>query len=75
MHRVVTAIAGFVLLSCPLAAQVASGTITVLAEDATQAVVPGAGVSVTNRNTGLTRTGDTNAGGESTATFLRKSSL
>jgi hypothetical protein len=50
--------------------QVASGTISVVAEDSTQAVVPGASVSVTNRNTGLTRTGQTDGRGEFLAPFL-----
>src|SRR5262245_46441409 len=61
-----------VLMMCvsSLSGQVSTGTITVLAEDATQAVVPGAAVTVTNKNTGLTRTGTTDARGEFVAPFL-----
>ena len=45
------------ILLCPWLgmAQIASGTISVVAEDSTKAVVPSAAVSVANKNTGLTR--------------------
>lgn len=58
------------LCASSLIAQVSSGTINVVAEDSTQAVVPGATVTVTNKNTGLTRTGQTGPRGEFQATFL-----
>ncbi|MBK5293099.1 MAG: TonB-dependent receptor [Acidobacteriia bacterium] len=62
---------GLVLLyPAAMLAQVSSGTISVLAEDSTQAVVAGAAVSVRNNNTGLTRTGQTGARGDFLATFL-----
>src|SRR5262245_42988195 len=50
--------------------QVSSGTVNVIAEDSTQAVIPGASVTVMNKNTGLTRTGQTGPRGEFQATFL-----
>lgn len=50
--------------------QVATGTISVIAEDTSRAVVPGASVSVTNNNTGLSRTGQTDARGEFLAPFV-----
>jgi hypothetical protein len=58
------------LVASTVAAQVSSGTINVVAEDSTQAVVPNATVIVTNKNTGLTRTGQTGPQGEFQATFL-----
>ncbi|MEJ7609418.1 MAG: carboxypeptidase-like regulatory domain-containing protein, partial [Bryobacteraceae bacterium] len=60
----------FVLVSTVLMAQIASGTISVVAEDSTGAVIPNATVAVTNKNTGLTRTGPTSANGEFLAPFL-----
>lgn len=51
-------------------AQTSSGTINVIAEDSTQAIVQDASVSVTNKGTGLTRSGSTAARGEYQATFL-----
>jgi hypothetical protein len=57
-------------LTLPAAAQTASGTINVVAEDTTQAVVPEAAVAVTNKRTGLTRSGNTGPRGEFIATFL-----
>lgn len=50
--------------------QTATGTINVIAEDSTQAVVPNASVTVTNKATGLARTGSTGERGEFQATFL-----
>ena len=41
--------------------QTATGTISVVAEDSTQAVVPSATVTVTNKGTGLTRQGPATA--------------
>jgi hypothetical protein len=70
LRSLAVAVTGVLVLSSSLAGQVSSGTINVLAEDATQAIVPGASVTVTNRNTGLTRTGQTDARGEFMATFL-----
>ena len=51
-------------------AQTATGTINVVAADGTQAVVQSAVVTVTNKGTGLTRTGSTGERGEFQATFL-----
>ena len=51
-------------------AQTSSGTINVIAEDSTQAIVQDASVTVTNKGTGLTRSGSTAARGEYQATFL-----
>lgn len=50
--------------------QMATGTINVVAEDTTKGIVPGAAVSVTNKNTGLSRTGATDQRGEFSAPFL-----
>jgi len=61
-------IAGLVAL--PAAGQTASGTINVISEDSTQAVVPNATVTVTNKGTGLARSGSAGARGEFIATFL-----
>jgi hypothetical protein len=58
-------------LSCINAiAQTATGTISVIAEDTTQAVVQNATVTVTNKGTGLTRSGSSGDRGEFQATFL-----
>src|SRR5262245_39379317 len=54
-----TLLAILLLAPCSIWGQIATGTISVIAEDPTQAVVPGAAVSVTNKNTGLTRRGQT----------------
>ena len=58
------------LTPCVATAQVASGTINVVAEDSSGAVVPGATVTVTNINTGLSRTGQSDQQGEFIAPFL-----
>ena len=58
------------LLSLAAHAQTATGTISVVAEDSSQAVVPRATISVTNKATGLTRAGSTGDRGEFQATFL-----
>ena len=52
------------------AAQTASGTINVVAEDSTQAVVPDAAITVSNKATGLTRSGNPGPAASSSATFL-----
>ncbi len=54
----------------PAAAQTATGTINLTVEDGTQAVVPNASVTVSNKATGLDRTGSTGPRGEFLATFL-----
>ena len=54
----------------PLNGQVASGTVTVSVQDSAGAVVPGASISVTNRDTGLARTGTSNERGEFGIPFL-----
>ncbi len=51
-------------------AQVSSGTLTVLTTDSTGAIVIGAEATITNKSTGLARTGKTNERGEYQATFL-----
>jgi hypothetical protein len=51
-------------------AQVSTGTLNVVTDDASGAVVAGAAVTITNNNTGLTRSGVTDARGEYRATFL-----
>ena len=51
-------------------AQTATGTINVVAEDSTQAVVPRVAVTVTNKGTGLTRRGSTGELGEFQAMSL-----
>ena len=69
--RIVSAIAGLSMVcAAALLGQVSSGTINVIAQDSTQAVVPNATVTVTNKNTGLTRVGQTGPTGEFAATFL-----
>src|SRR5258708_22709261 len=54
----------------PLSAQVATGTINVTVVDGTGAVVPAALVKISNNNTGLSRTGNTNERGELLIPFL-----
>src|SRR6267142_4931947 len=54
----------------PLYAQVATGTINVTVVDGTGAVVPAALVKISNNNTGLSRTGNTNERGELLIPFL-----
>jgi hypothetical protein len=51
-------------------AQISSGTLNVVTEDASGGVVPNASVAITNRNTGIARAGRTNERGEYQATFL-----
>jgi hypothetical protein len=70
MRLVVACTALLCLLSSTAVGQTASGTINVIVEDSTQAVVPEAAVSVTNKGTGLTRSGNSGPRGEFTATFL-----
>ncbi|MBL8222856.1 MAG: carboxypeptidase regulatory-like domain-containing protein, partial [Bryobacterales bacterium] len=50
--------------------QVSTGTLNVVADDATGAVVTNAQVTITNKNTGQARTGVTDGRGEFQATFL-----
>jgi hypothetical protein len=61
-----------ILMACAwlAPAQVATGTISVVAEDSTAAMIQGASVVVTNRNTGLARQGNTDLQGEFRAPFL-----
>lgn len=69
--RDVRAIAiGLLLCASAALSQVSSGTINVIAEDSTSAIVPNATVTVANLNTGLARTGQSGAAGEFLATFL-----
>ena len=70
MRTVSACIVLFLWAALALTAQVSSGTINVIAEDSTQAIIPNATVIVTNKNTGLTRTGQTGPQGEFQATFL-----
>ena len=70
MRTVSACIVLFLWAAVALTAQVSSGTINVIAEDSTQAIIPDATVIVTNKNTGLTRTGQTGPQGEFQATFL-----
>ena len=58
------------LLSIPLWAQVATGTINISAVDATGGMVPGAAVQLTNNGTGLTCTGTANERGELSIPYL-----
>ncbi len=50
--------------------QVSTGTLNVVADDSTGAVVTSAQVTIMNKNTGLARTGVTDGRGEFQATFL-----
>ncbi|HET8550366.1 MAG TPA: carboxypeptidase-like regulatory domain-containing protein, partial [Bryobacteraceae bacterium] len=68
--RRVFAVFAALLWPCLAVGQVATGTIGVVAEDSSGAVVPGASVSVTNKNTGLSRSGQTDERGEFLAPFL-----
>jgi len=70
MRSLLTLATGCLLLPAFAAAQIATGTLNVIAEDSTSAVVPAATVTVTNTNTGLTRTGLTDGKGEFLAPFL-----
>ncbi len=65
-------VAALILLSTaiPVLAQTATGTISVVAEDSTQAVIQAATITVTNKATGLTRSGAAGERGEFQATFL-----
>src|SRR5207245_2470874 len=51
------------VLAAPAFAQRSTGSIRGVVKDATQAVLPGATVTVTNEDTGLLRTTTTNAAG------------
>ena len=69
--RLITA-AAILIVTFPLLnpAQTSSGTINVIAEDSTHAIVQDASVTVTNKATGLARTGSTGTRGEYQAPFL-----
>src|SRR5207247_8888721 len=58
------------LFSASASAQRSTGTIRGTVRDATQAVLPGATVTVTNQDTGLTRGTVTNSAGAYTAAEL-----
>lgn len=49
--------------SSPVIAQVTTSTISGVVKDSSQAVIPGVAITVTNRETGLTRSGITEADG------------
>ncbi|HEY3624853.1 MAG TPA: TonB-dependent receptor [Terracidiphilus sp.] len=51
-------------------AQIAAGTINVVVEDSTGAIVPGASIKIVNKGTGLEREGIGNERGELSAQFL-----
>ncbi|MBI2687723.1 MAG: TonB-dependent receptor [Acidobacteria bacterium] len=70
MRRSLSFLALSALAALSAAAQTATGTISVIAEDSTQAVVPNAAVTVANKSTGLSRTGSAGPRGEFLATFL-----
>ncbi|MDP2998175.1 MAG: TonB-dependent receptor [Bryobacterales bacterium] len=70
MRSLETVVIALLLCAALLPAQVSTGTIGVIAQDSTGAVIPGSAVTVTNRNTGLTRNGSTDAQGEFSAPFL-----
>ena len=70
MRFVLSIAVGIALARFLAASQTASGTINVVVEDSSQAVMPAASVTVTNKGTGLTRTGNTGPREEFTATFL-----
>lgn len=58
------------LLVCAVGAAQATGTISGLVSDAGQAVIPNAKVTVTNQNTNVSRTVESNSSGEFTVTLL-----
>lgn len=72
--RLVTTSALFFLISLPFAfpakAQVAAGSILVTVQDSTAAIIAGASITVTNKNTGLERTGAADDRGEMRVLFL-----
>ena len=61
--RVGAWLAAILLVTTPVAAQLTTGTISGTIIDATKASVPGVTVTITNDNTGLTRTAFTNERG------------
>src|SRR5262245_14053126 len=60
----------YICILVPISPQVATGTINLTVMDSTGAVVPGASVKVSNNNTGLSRSGNTNERGELLLPFL-----
>jgi hypothetical protein len=62
--------AGMLILGGIADGQISTGTINVIAEDSTGAVVPNALVLIANKNTGQARTGRTGSEGEYQAPFL-----
>ena len=70
VNNVLILIAMLAMSLWPASAQTATGTISIIVEDSSQAVVPNAAVTVTKKATSLTRTGATGPRGEFLATFL-----
>ena len=68
---VVIILALFAAFTRPAFAQITSATISGTVKDQTNAVLPGVDVVVKNVSTGLTRTGVTDALGNSTTTLAR----
>src|SRR4051812_24733513 len=68
--KVVVAIVIWTLLAVPTAAQVPTGTIVGLVTDSSGAVLPSAIVTLTNRDTGESRTVPTTSAGEYAAPVL-----
>lgn len=70
MSKTCLAVSALLLLSVGLRAQNTTGTIAGVVHDPSQAVIAGARVVITNEQTGLTRSAETNAQGEYRVTFL-----
>jgi hypothetical protein len=70
MRTLLVLFASFLLAASLAPAQISSGTLNVITDDPSGALVLGASVVITNRNTGLVRSGKTNERGEYQATFL-----
>lgn len=68
MRTLVSTIA--ILYGSVALAQISTGTIKVVAEDSGRGVIQNAAITVTNKLTGLTRSGSTDDRGEFQATFL-----
>lgn len=64
------ALSAVLLVANSASAQISSGTLNVLTDDASGAVVPNASVVIANTATALSRAGRTNQRGEFQATFL-----
>jgi hypothetical protein len=70
MRQLLVVVLAGLVFAATASSQVSTGTLNVISEDATGAVIQNASVIITNRNTGQARAGRTDERGEFQANFL-----